>query len=306
MNQNLKDICEKQQNEIDKLKEQLNNKNETFDSQSIRNYKVIENIGNGNGNKVIKIALTFYVLKEINIKNVSSENLDNLINEYKRLDALDHLSILKIQGTFFHDDKIQPSILIEYCQMNLEQAIKSKAFSNPQRVFVIYQIAEGMKYAHFNKIIHRNLKPTNILILKDNIVKICDFGIAHLMSAKDQILSRGNDTQKFMAPELINDEKYNEKADVYSFGIIVYFILSNGELPIFDKKGKLVIPPIFQLLAQQLLEVCCDVKSGNRPSFETICDTLNENDFDLISLNQQEMQETVNMIKNYKSRIPIY
>lgn len=106
------------------------------------------------------------------------------------------------------------------------------SFSNTETVKVIYQIAEGMKYIHSKKVIHRDLKPTNILLSSDGTVKICDFGISKLMTIEEQTMTRGLGSQKFMAPEILNEEdNYDEKVDVYSFGVVVFFVLSSGQLP---------------------------------------------------------------------------
>lgn len=88
-----------------------------------------------------------------------------------------------------------------------------------------------MKYIHFKKVIHRDLRSTNILIASDGIVKICDFGISKLMT-------KGIGSQKFIAPEIILEEDYyDEKVDVYSFSVLVFFIMIRGLIP----KIKLVI-----------------------------------------------------------------
>ena len=63
---------------------------------------------------------------------------------------------------------------------------KERSLSNEKIVLSIYQIAEGMKYIHYKKIIYRDLKPTNILIATDGTIKIADFGVAKLMSAEEQ------------------------------------------------------------------------------------------------------------------------
>ncbi|KAK8845264.1 hypothetical protein M9Y10_021458 [Tritrichomonas musculus] len=96
-------------------------------------------------------------------------------------------------------------------------------FTNAQIVYLIYQIASVMKFIHSKQIIHRNLIPSNILISEDGTVKVCGFGISHLMAIKDQVLIYG---QENLAPELLNENEYDQKADVFSFGIIVFFMLT--------------------------------------------------------------------------------
>ena len=95
---------------------------------------------------------------------------------------MDHQNILKAKGFFMSSKKIPPCILLEYCPLSLQKAIEDKIFSNEELAKIIYQITEGMKYIHFKKVIHRDLKPTNILITSDGTVKICDFGISKLMT----------------------------------------------------------------------------------------------------------------------------
>ena len=90
---------------------------------------------------------------------------------------------------------------------NLKQNIQD--FSNIQRVYLIHQIAEGMKYIHSCKIVHLNLDPSSIFISDEGIIKISDFKKAQKMTQENQI------------------EKTD---DVYSFGKLVYFILSGSEI----------------------------------------------------------------------------
>ena len=75
-----------------------------------------------------------------------------------------------------------------------------------------------MEYVHFLKIIHRDLKPQNMLL-------DIDFGLSKIMTIEEQSMTGGVGTQKFMAPEEIDELEYDEKVDVYSFGVLAFFIL---------------------------------------------------------------------------------
>lgn len=103
----------------------------------------------------------------MNIENSSFESLQRFVREYDIMNMLCHPNILKTHGIFFSDEKIPPSILLEYCPLNLEQAVKKHLLSKVQTAVAIYQIAEGMKYIHFRNIVHRDLKPSNILVGDD-------------------------------------------------------------------------------------------------------------------------------------------
>lgn len=131
------------------------------------------------------------------------------------------------------------------------------------------------------------------------------------MTPEEQSLTKGIGTQKFMAPEMINEENYTEKVDVYSFGVLVYFILSGGELPNIKIKdicaGKTApFPSSFVLLVQQLIEACWLFDPRERPSFQIICQILEENNFDLLGLEESECQEVIGYINQYKAKIPFY
>ncbi|KAK8840455.1 hypothetical protein M9Y10_030660 [Tritrichomonas musculus] len=299
--------------EIDKTNFEKKTKDiEILNSEDIQNLEINEEIGFGRGGKVLRVSLRkSYALKQMNIENSSFESLQRFVREYDIMNMLYHPSILKTHGIFFSDEQIPPSILLEYCPLNLEQAVKRHLLNKVQTAVAIYQIAEGMKYIHFRNIVHRDLKPSNILVGDDMTIKISDFGISRLMTAEEQSLTKGIGTQKFMAPEMINEENYTEKVDVYSFGVLVFFILSGGEMPSIKIKdicaGKTApVPSSFVLLAKQLIEACWLFDPRERPSFQIICQILEENNFDLLGLEESECQEVVRNINQYKAQIPFY
>ena len=325
LRERIQEMNEKQRRELKKHKEEmdeikttttLNSKTskeiEILDSEEVRDLDIIDEIGYGGGGKIFKVARKkYYALKQMNIQNASHTNLQHFIAEYEIMNMLNHPNILKTHGIFFSDESLPPSILLEYCPMNLEQAIKKKQMNKVELAYTIYQIAEGMKYVHFRKIIHRDLKPSNILISDDGTAKICDFGISRLMTGEEQSMTKGIGTQKFMAPEIINEENYNEKVDVYSFGVLVYFIVTGGELPNIKIKeiceGKIPeLPTTFPFLAQQLIEACWIFNPKDRPSFGMICEILDDNDYDLLLLSKNEIKEVTRIISHYKSTIPKY
>lgn len=199
----------------------------------VQNLDKLEELGSGGSGRVYKVAMKkIYALKQMIITKANFKNLRNFMSEYEIMNLLHHPNVLKVFGILMSSENILPCILLEYCPMNLEKGIEEKMFSNEEIVKIIYQIIEGMKYIHFKKIIHRDIKPSNILIASDGIVRISDFGISKLMSTRDQSMTLGIGSQKYMAPEIINEEDhYDEKVDVYSFGVLVFFILSQGKLP---------------------------------------------------------------------------
>ncbi|NND45397.1 MAG: serine/threonine protein kinase, partial [Xanthomonadales bacterium] len=98
---------------------------------------------------------------------------------------------------------------------------------------IVSDIANGMTVAHHVGIVHRDLKPANVLINNDGLVKVVDFGVASAHSAGDTQLTKTGyviGSPKYMAPEQILGKKVDQRADIYSLGVILYELLS-GEPP---------------------------------------------------------------------------
>jgi serine/threonine protein kinase len=100
-------------------------------------------------------------------------------------------------------------------------------------ISVALEVARGMEYIHSQGVIHRDLKPENILFDQDNCVKIVDFGIS-CEAAYCDVLEEDPGTYRWMAPEMIRHKKYGYKVDVYSFGLLLWEMIS-GKTPYDDK-----------------------------------------------------------------------
>ena len=168
-----------------------------------------------------------------------------------------------------------------------------------------------MKYIHFRHIIHRDLKPSNIIIANDGTIKICDFGVSKLMTSEAHSITGGVGKPKFMAPEIVNEEDYDEKVDVYSFGVLLFFLLNNGDLSkikivdIFRGK-KIDLPEKFTQFTKNLIYDCLKIESKDRPSFKDILRWMEENDFNFLSLSESELEEVHTLIKQHQAKIPSY
>ena len=211
-----------------------------------------------------------YKSKEPNDQN--PESIQRLIDEFKIMITLKHPNILKLYGLLVNPKTQLPSILQEQYPFTLEQAIKDKNLSKVQKTYSIYQIAAGMNYIHSRQIVNIDLNPSCIFISEEGIIKISGFGNA----------------------QLITDENKSVKInDVYSFGKLVYFILSDGEN----------IPKDFSTKSNHLINACWCRELDKRPTFEVICDILENIKFNLLPLSQEEIQEVSSMIDQYKTLI---
>lgn len=107
-----------------------------------------------------------------------------------------------------------------------------RRLTETQAHHIIKQILSGVKYIHSRDIVHRDLKPVNILISSKNAVKIADFGLSahhHFKHANDNSKCG---TLLYMAPEQALNKYYNKSVDMWSCGVILYILLTNGKHPI--------------------------------------------------------------------------
>ena len=185
-------------------------------------------IGQGSSGITYKIRNTkdnnYYLLKEIFL--VKDEDIKKSENEANILKSINHNNIVKYYESYREDNSF--FILMEYCEKsNLEDFIKqhkkeNKLIDKNLLYYIILDICSGLKEIHNKKIIHRDLKPNNIFISKDYKIKIGDFGISKILRDSDYTNTNYIGTLGYMAPELLNNEKYNNKADIWSLGCIIY------------------------------------------------------------------------------------
>ena len=216
------------------------------------------------------------------------ERLKRMMRECEALNNLDHPNIIKTFGFFFGDSTHEPAILLERCESNLKKRIKK--ISNKERISAIIDLSSAMKEVHSIGLIHRDLKLENILLDEKNKVKLSDFGLCTFIKNDEESLSRTQmaGSLKFMAPELVQGKtNYDEKVDVYAFGVVVFLILTKGEYPNISigdvANGKQAqIPSSITKFSSQLIKNCWSFKSIDRPSFSEICDLLKGNEQKLI------------------------
>jgi len=145
-------------------------------------------------------------------------------------------------------------------------------------------IATGMNYLHLLKppLLHRDLKSLNIL-LDEHLIhcKICDFGMSKMRMDQNQAMTIGVGTPIWMAPELMRGDKYDEKVDIYAFGIILYEMVSNDvpfkemnqmqlllEVAINNKRP--IIPQTCPPPFRRLITDCWNNDPTQRPPFSGI------------------------------------
>ncbi len=204
--------------------------------KNISHYKILELLGCGGMGIVykaedIKLHRTT-ALKFLPLELTSDTKAkDRFIREAQAASSLQHNNICTIHEIDETDDG-QLFISMDYYEgETLKKKIKRASLSLDEIIEITTQIAEGLKKAHENGIIHRDIKPTNIFITKEGIVKILDFGLAKKID-HSQITRVGVKfgTTEYMSPEQLKGEKVDQKTDIWSLGIILYEMLA-GQYP---------------------------------------------------------------------------
>eukprot|EP00095_Tigriopus_kingsejongensis_P010817 maker-scaffold2896_size11495-snap-gene-0.2 protein:Tk10817 transcript:maker-scaffold2896_size11495-snap-gene-0.2-mRNA-1 annotation:"mitogen-activated protein kinase kinase kinase 13 isoform x4" len=209
------------------------------------------------------------------VKEVAETNIHHLRK-------LNHPNVVQFRGVSTQTPCY--CIIMEYCPNGpLYNFLRDEKQRVPPKRLVDWtrQVASGMKYLHDHKIIHRDLKSPNILIGRNEIIKISDFGTSRSWGGDQSTCMSFAGTVAWMAPEVIRNEPCNEKVDIWSFGVCLWELLT-CEIPYRNVDSSAVIwgvgsnslqlpiptscPEGFKLLVKQ----CWATKPRNRPSFKHI------------------------------------
>jgi fused-like protein len=188
-------------------------------------YEVLELIGEGNFGKVYKGRRKFtglmVALKFIPKHGKSEKDLRNLRSEIAILKGLNHTNIILLLDAF--ETAREFCVVTEYAQGELYQVLEDdKTLAEPQVRAIAKQLVRALFYLHSHRIIHRDMKPQNILLSANGVVKLCDFGFARAMSAATVMVTSIKGTPLYMAPELVLERPYDHTADLWSLGVILY------------------------------------------------------------------------------------
>jgi len=186
-----------------------------------------------------KISGEIYAVKIINKEELKPIDLDLIQQEKNYLSLLKHPNILSLIDYF--EDKKHIYLVTECCNGgDLISFIEknNKKISEKTCAEIIKKIAEGIKYLNFFGIVHRDIKPENILFSKPDEIKtlkIIDLGVCQTLTygemAKEPIGTSG-----YISPEIYSHEEYSFKTDIWSLGIILYLLITEGILP-FDNEN---------------------------------------------------------------------
>ena len=234
-----------------KISEKLDNSKITNKKEyKIGNYLIKNTLGKGNFAKVkfgIYLPTGEKVAIKILLKNEINENDDkNLVKrEFDILAKLYHINVIFVEEIF--ETNYFYYNVMEYCERgDLDNyIIKNRRLFNKEAAFFYFQLINGLEYIHSLGIVHRDLKPANLLLTKEYILKIIDFGLSnYFKEGQKKLLSTLCGSPCYASPEMIKGENYNGfKIDIWSTGIILYNMLC-GYLPFEDNNKDILFQKI--------------------------------------------------------------
>jgi serine/threonine protein kinase/tetratricopeptide (TPR) repeat protein len=204
--------------------------------KTISHYKILERIGGG-GMGVVYKAQDLKLDRFVALKflpphlTTSEEEKQRFIHEAKAASTLEHNNICNIHEIDETEDGQLFISMAYYEGETLDKRIKDKPLPIEEAIDIAIQISQGLAKAHEKKIVHRDIKPANIMLTKEGVVKVLDFGLAKL-SKQTKLTKEGTTlgTIVYMSPEQTRGEAVDHRTDIWSLGVILYEMIT-GQLP---------------------------------------------------------------------------
>ena len=240
-------------------------------------YHIQEQLGQGGMGVVYKahdpkldriVALKFLLYEQ-------SENKEahlRFINEAKVTSSLDHPNICTIYDVGESEDGHTYIAMAYYEGETLKSKMSSGPLSVEEAVEIALQIAEGLGQAHTKGIVHRDVKPANIFITKQGLVKILDFGIAKMRDVDMTKTGSTMGTAAYMSPEQASGAVVDHRADIWSLGVIMYEMFS-GRRPF---KADFWQALLYAILHEEVEPLAVHVKNIDKVLDDLVCKSLSK------------------------------
>jgi serine/threonine-protein kinase len=202
-----------------------------MDTSTIGRYQILERLGQG-GMGVVYRAFDPQIERTVAIKVISAQLVDEpehrqrFFREARAAGRLAHRNIITIFD--LGEDNGHPYIAMEYVEgQSLDARMRTgEPLTLSQKVGIVSDLCDALAFAHVAGIVHRDMKPANVMLTMSGGVRILDFGLARLVTSE---LTRSNvvvGTMNYMAPEQVRAEAIDHRADVFSVGVLFYELLS--------------------------------------------------------------------------------
>ena len=244
--------------------------------RTISHYKILEKLGGGGMGVVYKAEDTklkrTVALKFLPPELTRDEDAkERFIQEAQSASALDHPNICNIHEIDETADGQMFICMAYYEGETLKQKIARGPAAIERAIDTAIQISEGLAKAHRQGIVHRDVKPANLMLTNDGAVKIVDFGLAKLVGGA-RVTKTGTTvgTVAYMSPEQARGEAVDHRTDIWSLGVVLYEMIT-GQLPFKSDYEQAVIYSILHEPAPRLSEV---LKNVSAPLSDTVAKTL--------------------------------
>ena len=238
----------------------------------MESYHILECIGEGSFGRVYKgrkkYTFDIVAMKFISKLGRTEKELMNLRSEIEIMRGLKHPNIITLLDSF--DTENEVCVVTDFADGELFHILEDDQKLSEQVVHhIAHQLVSALWYLHSNRILHRDMKPQNILLSNGGYVKLCDFGFARAMSVDTFMVTSIKGTPLYMSPELVQEQPYDHNADLWALGCILFELFA-GEPPFYTTN-------LFQLV-NLITKNPVKWPSGMSPDFQDfLCGLLDKN-----------------------------
>jgi serine/threonine-protein kinase len=291
----------------DRLKKESLTGTESLDTANVStplpDYKVVRTLGAGTMGVVLLVEknnqkFALKILRKEGDEVAHAAKVKRFLREAEILSQIDHPNVVKIYDSGFPHGNDVPYILMEYVEgHSLIDYIKDNdLLPLKQKLYIIAQIASALAIVHKFGVLHRDVKPSNILITDANVAKLSDFGIARISDSSLTMTHEVLGSPAYMPPESFNSKRVvDNRSDIFSLGILAYELLTGvkpfqgetvGEMmsaiqhlrPIEPRKIKPDLPQVVQDLLANMLHKAPEERYQSATKIVTAINNLEKND----------------------------
>ena len=277
---------------------------EEIDKHILRKYEIISRLGRGAYGIVWKCIQKssgkIVALKKIFDAFHNATDAQRTFREIMFLDSLQHENIIKLLTVHRAENDRDIYLVFEHMETDLHAVIRAGILQEIHKKYTLYQSLKCLKYMHSAGLVHRDMKPSNLLLNSECHVKVCDFGLARSINEKtdyNPILTDYVATRWYRAPEiLLGSTKYDQGVDMWSIGCILGELLKGSPLfpgtstmnqldriiEVIGFPTKSEIESINSPFAKTMLESVIPPNKNNKKSIKDLFENVESNAIDLL------------------------